>query len=99
MAKCSGRLIKPVDVDDERHFKVKGRHINKPDARKLAIKKVMTKIKHLARTTHNTSKQIIAEATTSVKSATAAKLPSIRLMQRTAKRARTGVSKNCRSLF
>lgn len=87
-AKCGGRLIKPIENDDERHFKLKGSHIHKPDARKLSTKKVLTKLKTLAKTTNNSPRDIVVEATTNVKSATLAVLPSVKLMKRTAKRVR-----------
>lgn len=90
--KCGGRLIKPVDNDDERHFKVNGKHIHKPDARKLSTKRILSNIKRLAKTTHATAKEIIAESTTNVTVATAAALPSIRLMNKSVKRARVKVS-------
>lgn len=86
--KCPGRLIKPIDNDDDRHFKTKGSHIHKPDARKVSTKMVMTNIKHFAKTTHSSTKEIIAAATTNLKVATAAKLPTVKLMKRTAVRVR-----------
>lgn len=70
--KCGGRLTKPIDNDDARHFKVKGKHSHAPDPRKLGKKKVMHKVKTLAKTTHMPSRQVVLTAMTNVQNSVAA---------------------------
>lgn len=93
---CGARLHKPVDVDDARHFILKGRHFHTGDARKVGKKKVMNKMKELAKTTKQPIRQVISESIADVKKATKAKLPSEKVMARIINRYRRnpGVPKN-----
>lgn len=84
---CRARLHKPIDNDDSRHFVKKGKsHMHAGDARKVGKKRVMSKLKNLAKTTKHTTRQIISESIVNVKKATAAVLPSekslVRMIQR-----------------
>lgn len=81
-------MIKPTNVDDPRHFKVKGVHSHAPDARKLQKKKVTTKMKELAKTTSMTSRQIVYESMDNVSDATAAVMPSTTQLIQTVNRTR-----------
>lgn len=97
---CKQRLHKPVDVDDSHHFKLKGKHTHTGDARKKSKKRIMDKLKTLAKTTNNTTRQIIVESMEGVKKATAAVLPSERTLTRMIHHYRTNtkVPKNPREL-
>lgn len=96
---CPVRLQKPIDVDDPRHFKIKGIHRHAGDARKIGKKRTMTKLKTLAKTTKNSSRQIISESIKGVLKATAATLPSEKSMTKMIQRLRGGeMPNNPRSL-
>lgn len=98
---CGKRLHKPVDVDDPRHYKFKGDHIHTGDSRKISKKKVMTKLKDLAKNTKQPIRQVISESIYGVKKATKAKLPSEKVLARIVSRYRSkpGVPKNPQSLL
>lgn len=85
---CTGRLLKPVENDDSRHYVLKGKHLHRPDARKVGVKKVMSQVKNLARTTVLPPNQVIAASLQDVKKATAATLPSKNAMRETVYRIR-----------
>lgn len=71
---CKGRLHKPVGVDDAYHFKLRGNHLHEPDARKIAKKSVMTKLKTLSKT-KATTRQVMSESMQNVKDASKAIIP------------------------
>lgn len=79
---CPKRLHKPVDNNDTRHFKLKGEHIHTGDSRKIGKKKVMTKLKNLAKNTKGPIRQVISESILHTTKATRAKLPSEKVMAR-----------------
>lgn len=72
---CKGRLLKPIDNDDSRHYVLRGEHLHTPDARKVGTKEVLTKVKTLAKTTTLQPNAVIAESVVNVNRATAAVLP------------------------
>lgn len=86
--KCRARLIKPIDVDDSRHFKIKKSHSHAPDSRALGKKKVTHKLKELAKTTHMGGRQIVSTAMSNVKSSVAAIMPSSTQLRQTVNRFR-----------
>lgn len=79
---CSARLHKPVEVDDPRHFIVKGHHIHAGDSRKFGKKRVMSKLKNLAKNTKNPIHEVIASSIQNVKKPTLATLPNEKTMKR-----------------
>ncbi|XP_031639266.1 uncharacterized protein LOC116351317 [Contarinia nasturtii] len=79
---CRARLHKPVEVDDQRHYILKGRHLHSGDSRKLHKKEVMTKLKILSKTTHMSKRQVIIASIQGITNATRSTLPSERTMSR-----------------
>lgn len=98
--KCRARLIKPIDNDDTRHYSIKSKHSHAPDARVLGKKKVMHKVKTLAKTTHMGGRQIVSSAMSNVKRSVAAIIPSSSQMRQTVNRTRMdpGAPKNPKNL-
>lgn len=85
---CPCKLNKPKDNDDPRHFRVKRTHSHAPDARKLGKKKVMTNIKHRAKTTRNPAHQIISESLIDIPKAVSAEIVSTQQLVQTINRVR-----------
>lgn len=86
-----------MDVGDPRHYILKGDvHRHAGDARKIGKKRAMTKLKIDAKTTRNTTRQIITESIRELNNATAASMPSEKSLVRMVKRYRQkdGVPKN-----
>lgn len=86
--KCRARLIKPIDNDDNRHFKLRKSHSHAPDARSLGKKKVNHKVRTMAKTTHLSARQIVSTAMTDVQSSVAAIIPSSSQLRQTVNRVR-----------
>lgn len=97
---CKVRLHKPIDNDDSRHFFLTGKHFHKPDSRCFKKKKVLSKIKKLAKSTAKPAKDIIVESLNEVKKATLAVLPKQNQLRHTIFRARTNknIPKNPKKL-
>lgn len=93
-------MHRPIDVDDPRHYVIKGQHSHAGDSRKIGKKRVMEKLKTLSKTTKNPTRQVIAQSIHGVKKPTAAVLPSERSLVKSVQRYRasSGVPKNPRSL-
>lgn len=97
---CKKRLHKPVGNDDPKHFILKGEHLHAGDSRKIGKKKVMTKLKDLAKNTKEPSREIISKSVADSTKATRAKLPTEKVMSRmiSSYRRKPGVLKNPQSL-
>lgn len=85
---CGGRLVKPKDNDDSRHFKAKGKHSHAPDVRIMGRKVVMNTIKNRAKTTTESSRNIISDAMVGVQNAVAAVVPGASQLVQTVNRVR-----------
>lgn len=72
---CNGRLTKPIDNDDSRHFRLTGTHRHNPDSRKIGKKRVMSKVKALAKTTTLPGLTIAAQSYAVERCATKAVIP------------------------
>lgn len=68
-------MNKPKEVDDPRHFRLKGKHSHAPDARLHGKKKVMRKIKKLAKTTAQSARSIVYESLADIPKAVSAQIP------------------------
>lgn len=92
-------MHKPTGVDDASHFRIKGTHTHAGDARNVGKKRVMSKLKTLAKDTNLTTHSIIAKSIQGAKKATLASLPNSKQLAKTVQRHRkSGFMKNPREL-
>lgn len=71
-----------MENDDFRHFKITGVHLHAPDARKIGVQKVKTKLKVLAQTTKGSTSTVLEESKSGAQKSTIAQLPTDRTLSR-----------------